>query len=82
MLRQYTARGLHVEGVRLAFGRITVVERTPDAVRLRVVDQLRQATAVDRSGRRLVLPRDSPTRHTIELSRTSGGWRIADVRTR
>lgn len=82
MLRQYAERGLSVEGVRLAFGAVIVARRTPQMVRLRVIDQLREATAVDQRGRRLKLPRDSPTRHTIELRRSAGSWRIAEVQLR
>jgi hypothetical protein len=82
MLRAYARRGLHVQGVRLAFGSVEVVHRARGAVRLHVVDQLRTATAVDQQGRRVELPRDSPSRHTIVLRRFDGGWRIADVRVR
>lgn len=82
MLRAYARRGLHVQGVRLAFDSVKVVHRVPGAVRLHVVDQLRSATAVDQQGRRVELPRDSPSRHTIVLRRFDSGWRIADVRVR
>lgn len=82
MLRAYARRGLHVQGVRLAFDSVKVVHRVPGAVRLHVVDQLRSATAVDQQGRRLELPRDSPSRHTIVLRRFGNDWRIADVRVR
>ncbi len=81
MLRKYAARGLSVRGVSLAFGSVRVARRSPGVVTLRVVDQLQAATAVDKRGRRLDLPRDRPTRHVIELRRFRGGWRIADVRT-
>lgn len=82
MLLAYARRGLHVQGVRLAFGSVEVLHRRPGAVRLHVVDQLGAATAVDQRGRRLELPRDSPSRHTIVLQRFDSGWRIADVRVR
>ena len=82
MLREYAARGLLVRGVSLAFGAVEVAHRAPGVVKLRVVDQLRPATAVDQQGRRLDLPRDDPTSHSIELRRFRNDWRIADVRLR
>ena len=78
-LHAYTARGLRVRGVHLTFGSIAVVARAPRVVRLRVVDQLGAATAFDQHGDRRELPRDRPTRHTIELRRYADGWRIAGV---
>ena len=78
-LHAYAARGLRVRGVHLTFGSITVVARAPRVVRLRVVDQLGAATALDQHGHRRGLPRDRPTRHTIELRRYADGWRIAGV---
>lgn len=79
MLRHYTDRNLRVQGARLMFERVRLVRRGPHFVVLRAIDQLAPTVAVDRHGERLRLPRDEPTRHIIELRRTSAGWRIASV---
>lgn len=79
MLRRYVARELSVRGADLAFGPVRVASRGSGVVRLRVVDQLRAAVAVNSRGTRRALPRDSPTRHLIELRKTGGRWRIASV---
>jgi hypothetical protein len=79
MLRRYVDRGLSVRGGDLLFGPVRVVSRSGRVVSLRVVDQLGAAIAVSRTGGRVRLPHDQPTRHVIVLARTGRGWRIASV---
>lgn len=82
MLRRYTDRHLRVHGARLVFGRVRLVRRGPHFVVLQAIDQLARAIALDGHGALLQLPRDEPSRHTIELRRSWAGWRIASVQTR
>jgi hypothetical protein len=79
MLVAYERRGLRVRGVHLAFDRIIVTARAAGVVRLRVVDRLGRMTAFGRSGLRLPLPRDNPSRQVVVLRRSGGAWRIDRV---
>jgi hypothetical protein len=79
MLRRYLERGLIVRGGDVVFGPVRVVSRGAQAVHLRVVDQLGDVVAVSRTGGRLRLPHDLPTRHLIVLAKAGRGWRIASV---
>lgn len=82
VMRDYLSRGLRVHGVRLHFGRVILVARSPGLVFLRVVDRLDAMTAIASDGRDLPLPLDQPTRHRIVLRPLHGSWRIAAVSAR
>jgi hypothetical protein len=79
-LNEYVERGLRVRGARSVFGRVKVQRREGGTVWLRVTDQLAHAVALSRSGRRIRLPYDQPSRHVIVLHRRAGQWRILVVR--
>jgi len=79
MLRAYVERGLHVAGARLHFLSVRVEDRAAGWVRLRVVDQLGAAVALDRTGHGEPLPHDLPTRHRIDLRKVGNDWRISAV---
>lgn len=55
---------------------------TPSHVTMRVTDQLTEARIRASDGTVRDLPRDQPTRRTIELTLTTKGWRISAVRQR
>jgi hypothetical protein len=78
-LRSYVARGFTVRGVRLRIVTLRVVDHGRQRVRLDVVDRLSRAVATDAAGNPRELPRDRPHRHTIDLRRVHGRWRIAAV---
>jgi hypothetical protein len=79
MLRGYVERGLHVDGVRMAFVVVDVYRWRPGRVSLLVIDRLGAAVARDGGGVAQPLPRDQPTRHRIVLQRVGSQWRIAAV---
>lgn len=78
-LRAYVERGYTVRGVRLRILGLRVVDSRPTRVRLDVVDRLLDAVATDPAGEQRVLPSDRPHRHTVDLRRVRGRWRIAAV---
>ncbi len=85
MLRGYVDRGLRVEGMRMQLLAVRVRAAGPGVLRLQVTDRLANAVAVGER-RRLVLPRDSASRHVVTLRRDHRGradpgrWRVATVR--
>lgn len=79
LLASYTGRGVDIERIRMRLLETKVVAATPRLVTLRVVDRLAQATVRLPDGTVRDLPRDQPTRRTIELSLTADGWRISGV---
>ncbi len=79
MLRAYRDRGLSVEGVTVDVHRLGVLRRTDTSVRLRVVDELRQARVTTTDGRERLLPDDRPSTHVIDLVRRGDAWRISRI---
>lgn len=81
MLRAYTRRGLHVEGMRMQLLEVQVLVEKPDRYQLRVTDRLVGAVAVG-SEARWRLPRDKASTRVITLERTSADapWLVAAVR--
>jgi len=79
LLASYVRRGVDIERMRMELLESEVVSATPVHVTLRVTDQLAQARVRLSDGTARDLPRDQPTRRTIELSLTSRGWRISRV---
>ncbi len=79
LLAGYRARGVTVRGLRMQVLAVTVLDRAPGRLRLRVIDRVAAATAV-RGGRRSTLPRDAATTHVVLLVRgPTGPWRVASV---
>ena len=80
LLRDYLARGYHVQGMRMQVLSVRVLRRGPGRWRLRVTDRLAAATAVGPGGS-VALPRDRASTRTLTLVRgADGGWRVAAVR--
>lgn len=81
MLRQWVARGLRVEGMRMQVSAVAVVRRSERRLVLRVTDRLADAVAVrDSDGQRWTLPRDRATTRRLAFRRTSGSWLLASAR--
>ncbi|MEG9225549.1 hypothetical protein [Aeromicrobium sp. Sec7.5] len=78
-LRQWTGRGLEVESAMLVIGSCTADTRTPDLVRLTVVDRLAPTRAVDGSGVATSLPVDTWSGRHVVLQQVDGRWRYAEV---
>ncbi len=79
LLESYVARGLVVEGMRTQVLSAEVRVEEEQRWVIVVTDRLASAVAVG-GGRRLPLPRDRPSRHTVELVRQGGDWLVAEVR--
>ncbi len=79
MLRSYVERGLVVEGMNTQVLAADVRSFGPDRIVVVLTDRLAAATAIG-VGVRTVLPRDRPSRHTLELVRVSGSWLVEEVR--
>ena len=79
MLHAWLARGLRVRGMRMQVVAATVRGRGEARVVLEVTDRLVGATTVA-AGRRVPLPRDVPSRHTVVLVRVAGQWLVRAVR--
>lgn len=79
VLRSYRERGLRLEGMGLQRESCQVTRRSRGRVTLDVVDHLGPTRVRTAGGHRRDLPRDRPTRHTVELVRTDDGWRVAGV---
>ena len=79
MLNSYGARGIHVDDLRMRVISASLLDRSRNRVRLDVVDQLSLTRVHLPDGSVRDLPRDQPTRRTVELSLTDEGWRISSV---
>lgn len=80
LVRGYRRRGLTVDGAVLHRDRCDVASKDARRIELDVTDRLGAAEVVWPDGRRRELPRDLPTRHVVQLTRTPHGWRISGVR--
>lgn len=80
MLRAWTRRGATVSGVRLRLLAVTPQDVGRDAVRLRVVDRLLDATGRLADGATVQLPHDLATERVVVLRQVRGQWRIAASR--
>ena len=78
-LRRWVDRGLRVTGLRQQVVSLRVVAATSSRITAIVVDRTVDGVAVGRE-RRLTVPSSAWTTHRIRLARTSGGWRIGEVR--
>lgn len=78
MLRDYRARGLVVRRMHTQVLALEVLTRTPDRMRLRVLDRV-AGGAVRRNGRLLSLAPTKPTAHTLELRRYDDRWVVLSV---
>ncbi|GAB3195225.1 hypothetical protein GCM10027062_01700 [Nocardioides hungaricus] len=76
MLREWSARGLRVDGLRMQLIDVDVRRRTPDRLVLAVTDRL--AGGVAEPGG-LALPWDRPSRHVVTLRVVAGEWRVSAV---
>jgi hypothetical protein len=79
LLRRYLGRGLRVTGMRMQLLALTVLDRRPGLLRLRVTDRLYGATAVGVGGRRVRLPRDQASVRVLELRKVRRSWRMVTV---
>lgn len=79
MLRAWLARGLRVREMRMQVVAAAVRVRDRSRVVVDVTDRLVGATTVA-AGRRVPLPRDVPSRHTVVLVRVAGAWVVRAVR--
>jgi len=81
MLREYTRRGLRLEGMRMQILAVEVLARRPGLWRLRVTDRLVGAVAIGPSVHNR-LPRDQASTNVVTLVRSSSWaqWRVASVR--
>lgn len=77
MLRQWRARGLRVERLRMQRLSVRVVSSGPDRLEVRVTDRI--AGGVVAPGG-TALPRDAVTGHRIVLRRVDAAWLVASVR--
>lgn len=80
LLRGYLRRGLRVTGMRMQLLDVTVLDRSPDRLRLRVTDRLVGAVARGDDGAR-VLPRDRASTRMLTMRHTDdGSWQVRSVR--
>ena len=79
LLRQYAAAGTRVRRLTTQVFAVSVLERSPGRLRLRVVDRVAGGEAV-RAGRVRPLPSGPVVTRTVELLRRPGGWRVGAVR--
>ncbi len=79
VIEAYARRDLRVVGLRMTILALRVEDQTASSAVLSVVDRIRQARAVDSSGRSRPLPHDRPTAHRLLVRRTPTGWRIAAI---
>lgn len=79
LLASYVIRGVDIERMRMRLIDARVLSVKPRRVTMRVTDQLIQAWIRLSDGTVRDLPRDQPTRRTIELTLTPQGWRISAV---
>jgi hypothetical protein len=78
MLRSWSGRGLHVQGMRMQLIAVRVRTWSDQRVVLVVTDRLSAAVAVG-PGVRVPLPRDSASTRIVTLRRVAGEWRMASV---
>ncbi len=78
MLAAYAGRGLVVTGMHTQVLAAQVRSADPDLLVLEVTDRL-SGGQVDVGGARLVLPRDTASRHLVELVRERGRWVVSEV---
>lgn len=78
-LADYRERGLRFVRMRMRIESAHVLRASTQMVRLDVVDRLATVSVRTREGTVRQLPRDLPTRRTIEISFTPAGWRITAV---
>lgn len=79
VIEAYARRDLRVVGLRMTILALRVEAQSASTAVLSVVDRIRQARAVDSSGRSRPLPNDRPTAHRLLLRRLPTGWRIAAI---
>jgi len=81
MLREYTRRGLRLEGMQMQILAVEVLARRTGLWRLRVTDRLVGAVAIGPSGHNR-LPRDQASTNVVTLVRSPSDdeWRVASVR--
>lgn len=81
LLRDYLARGLRVEDMRVQLLAVEVLEHGRHRLRVRVTDRLHGAVAVG-AGTRVPLPRDAASTRVVELVRPTAEarWRVSWVR--
>ncbi|MGZ5367532.1 MAG: hypothetical protein ACXWXH_11365 [Aeromicrobium sp.] len=82
LLASYIRRGVDIERMRMTVLEVDVVQATARHATMRVTDQLTEARIRLSDGTVRDLPRDQPTRRTLELTLTAKGWRISAVRQR
>lgn len=80
MLETYSDRGIRIDDLRMSVLSAEPVERSPRRIRLEVLDRLLLTRVSLPDGSVRDLPRDQPSRHTIDLVLTEAGWRISAVR--
>lgn len=79
VLRDYSARALHLEGMVQLRSSCRLVERAPDRIVLDVVDRLGPTRVRTDAGTR-TLPEDRPTRRTVTLVLDGGTWTVQHAR--
>jgi hypothetical protein len=79
VLHGWTRRGLRVSGMRTQVLALSVLDASPDRMRLRLTDRLTGAVARGRGGP-VLLPRDRASTRELTLVRGGRRWRVAAVR--
>ena len=79
LLASYVRRGVDIERMRMRLIDSHVTSVSSRRVTMSVTDQLVEARIGLSDGTVRDLPRDQPTRRTIELTLTGQGWRISAV---
>lgn len=77
MLRDWSARGLRVHGLRTQLIDVDVRRRTSNRLVLAVTDRVAGGVAVPGE---LALPRDRPSRHVLTMRFVAGEWLVSGVR--
>jgi hypothetical protein len=79
MLASYRDQRMRIDGLQLRIEQVTVEREQPGTVVLRVVDRLVAGAALDRDGRRTVLPAGTPMTRLITLTGEGERWRISHI---
>ncbi|EFQ83449.1 hypothetical protein HMPREF0063_11111 [Aeromicrobium marinum DSM 15272] len=79
LLEQYRDRGWLLRGSSMALLGCVVLTSDDTSARLDVVDRLGPTRVRGDDGTAVRLPRDLPSRRTIDLEQVDGRWRIAGV---
>lgn len=77
VIRDYAARDATVIDAQMQVLSCRLLSSSARRARLHVVDRLGAASVRWADGSSRTLPHDRPTRRTVTLVQTSGGWRIA-----